>query len=114
MKAIVLKEFGAADNLQVAEVATPKIGGNEVLVQVKAFGVNPLDAHVRAIPDWWKLVSGSEVTKPHVILGWDIAGIVTEIGEDVTRFKEGDAVYGLINFLGAGNAYAEYVSAPES
>lgn len=114
MKAIVLKEFGPAGNLQVAEVPTPKIAENEVLIQVKAFGINPLDAHVRAIPDWWKLVSGSEVTEPYVILGWDVAGVVTKIGENVTKFKEGDAVYGLIRFLGAGNGYAEYVSAPET
>ncbi|SEL83212.1 NADP-dependent oxidoreductase [Parapedobacter koreensis] len=115
MKAIILKEFGSADNLQVVEVPTPEeIAENEVLIQVKAFSVNPLDAHVREIPEWWKLVSGSDVTEPYVILGWDVAGIVTKTGKNVTKFKEGDAVYGLINFLGRGNAYAEYVAAPES
>lgn len=114
MKAIILKEFGPAQNLQTAEVPNPEIGENEVLIQTKAFSINPLDAHTRAIPEWWKLVSGSQVTEPYVILGWDVAGIVVKKGEKVTKFKAGDAVYGLINFLGAGNAYAEYVSAPEN
>ncbi len=114
MKAIVLKEFGRSENLQMAEVPTPEITENEVLIQTKAFSINPLDAHTRAIPDWWKLVSGSQVTEPYVILGWDVAGVVAKTGKNVTNFKEGDAVYGLINFLGAGNTYAEYVSAPEN
>ena len=114
MKAIILKEFGPAENLQVVEVPTPEIREDEVLIQVKAFGINPLDAHTRQIPDWWKIVSGSQVTEPYVILGWDVAGVVTKTGKNVTKFKEGDAVYGLINFLGEGKTYAEYVSAPEN
>src|SRR5690606_9487574 len=48
----------------------------------------------------------------HVILGWDISGEVQAVGEDVSSFKPGDEVFGMVNFPGSGKAYAEYVAAP--
>jgi len=111
MKAVVLKEFGPEENLQLAEIPMPEITEHEVLIKVNAFSINPVDAHVRKIPDWWQFVTGSEVKEPYIILGWDIAGVIVQTGKEVTKFKQGDAVYGLVNFLGVGNAYAEYVKA---
>ncbi|CAH0142350.1 2-haloacrylate reductase [Pedobacter sp. Bi36] len=113
MKAVVLKEFGAAENLYVEEVPLPSIGDNEVMVQVKAFSVNPVEAHVHEVKDWWSLVSLNTPAAPYIILGWDIAGVITEVGQNVVNFKKGDEVFGMINFLGLGAGYAEYVSAPE-
>jgi len=107
MKAVVLKEFGPEENLQLAEIPMPEITEHEVLIKVNAFSINPVDAHVRKIPDWWQFVTGSEVKEPYIILGWDIAGVIVQTGKEVTKFKQGDAVYGLVNFLGVGNAYAE-------
>ena len=47
-----------------------------------------------------------------MILGWDISGTVTSIGKNVTAFKQGDDVFGMVNFPGHGKGYAEYVAAP--
>ena len=112
MKAVVLKEFGPAQNLPVADVPIPSISDDEVLVNVKSFSINPVEAHVREVEHWWNLVSASTTADPHIILGWDVSGIITETGKNVTKFKKGDEVFGMINFLGYGAAYAEYVSAP--
>jgi NADPH:quinone reductase-like Zn-dependent oxidoreductase len=114
MKAVVLKEFGPAENLTVEKVPFPIPSDNEVLIEVKAFSVNPVDAFIRGIKDYWTFISIGTPVKPYVILGWDVAGVVTKKGKDVTRFKEGDEVFGMIKFLGAGAAYAQYVSAPET
>jgi NADPH:quinone reductase-like Zn-dependent oxidoreductase len=114
MKAIVLTEIGGPENLVLAEVPMPTIIANEVLVKVKAIGINPVDAFVRRTKpalDWVYKYTGDE---QHIILGWDVAGIVTEIGTAVTRFRAGDEVFGNFKFVGQANAYAEYVAAPEN
>jgi NADPH:quinone reductase-like Zn-dependent oxidoreductase len=111
MKAITLKQTGGIENLTLSEVATPKIQRNEVLVNVKSVGINPVDAFVRkfdqALQGYLK-PDGQET----IIIGWDIAGTVVEIGENVKNFKVGDDVFGMVNFQGHGKAYAEYVAAP--
>ncbi len=108
MKAIVLKDFGSVDNLQIEELPTPAIKDNEVLVEVKAISINPVDVKTRA----GKGAAGRIKEDKPIILGWDIAGIVTAVGSSVTNFKKGDEVFGMINFPGHGKAYAEYVAAP--
>lgn len=113
MKAIVLKEIGAPENLVLAEVPIPTIAENEVLIKVKAISINPVDAFVRRTKEALDWVYGSTVPEEPIILGWDIAGIVTKTGKAVTKFKEGDEVFGNFKFVGKANAYAEYVAAPE-
>lgn len=108
MKAIVLKEFGGVENLQVEELPLPVIAAHEVLIQVKAISINPVDVKTRA----GKGMAGRLKEEKPLIIGWDISGVVTEVGADVTDFKKGDAVFGMINFPGHGKAYAEYVAAP--
>jgi NADPH:quinone reductase-like Zn-dependent oxidoreductase len=108
MKAIILKEFGGIENLLLSEIPIPTIQPNEVLIEVKAISVNPVDVRTRA---------GSAMAQHlkqylPLILGWDISGIVSEVGTEVTDFKIGDEVFGLVNFLGHGKAYAEYVAVP--
>ncbi|KAA6437066.1 NADP-dependent oxidoreductase [Dyadobacter flavalbus] len=113
MKAIILKEVGEPENLVLAEVPIPTISENEVLVQVKAISVNPVDAYCRRTKPYLDIIYQTTGTEEHIILGWDVAGIVTETGKNVTKFKAGDQVFGNFKFIGQANAYAEYVAAPE-
>ena len=88
MKAVGYKKplpISAAESLLDIEVPTPKANGRDVLVEVKAISVNPVDVKVRtsAAPE------GTE----YKILGWDAAGVVTAMGIDAKLFKEGDEVY---------------------
>lgn len=107
MKAVVLSDWGDAGNFSVQEVPNPTIRANEVLVQVKAFGVNPADYKTRS-----GTAPYSKQYSHPIILGWDMAGDVVDVGNAVTDFKPGDAVYGMVNFPNPGQAYAEYVAAP--
>ncbi len=108
MKAFVLKDFGGADQLVPTTIETPVIKADEVLVQVKAISLNPVDSKTRA----GKGMAGRLKELPAIILGWDVSGVVTEVGENVSEFKKGDEVFGMVNFPGHGQAYAEYVAAP--
>jgi NADPH:quinone reductase-like Zn-dependent oxidoreductase len=114
MKAIILKQAGSVDELQIVELPLPIIGPDEVLVQTKAISINPVDAAVRSNAEFQKFVLGPVPAGDPIILGWDISGIVTETGNKVTKFKKGDEVFGMVNFIGHGKAYAQYVAAPES
>lgn len=109
MKAIILEGFGEVENLVISEQPIPKINENEVLVQVKAISINPVDIKTRK----GKSLADSLKRFSPVILGWDIAGTVIQTGDNVTSFREGDDVFGMVNFPGHGKAYAEYVAAPE-
>ena len=111
MKALILEKAGGIENLQLVETQKPSINENEVLVEVKAISVNPVDYKVRAIEAVLNMINGE--ARP-AIIGWDIAGIVVSIGKNVSNLKIGDRVFGMINFPGSGKAYAEYVAAPEN
>lgn len=110
MKAIVLKDFGGTENLHIAKVPEPDIQAGEVLVQVRNFSINPVDVKTR---NGKAMASRLKEFDP-IILGWDIAGVVKEVAPDVTRFRAGDEVFGMVNFPGHGRAYAEFVAAPQS
>ena len=106
MKAAIINEFGNADVLQITEVYKPEINEEQVLIKVKAIGINPVDTKVRAG------TSGiSKQIKLPVILGWDVSGIVENVGKNVTQFKTGDQVFGCVGFPRLGNAYAEFTIA---
>ncbi len=104
MRVITQKTVGDASALEVAEVDRPVPGAGEVLVKVGAAGVNPVDTYVRS-------GAFSLLGEPPFTLGWDVAGTVEQLGAGVAEFEVGDAVYGLLAFPKAGNAYAEYVVA---
>ena len=108
MKAIVLHGFGNTQNLVLEEVPVPVITNDEVLVEVKSAGINPIDVKTRS----GKGLYGMLKDETPLILGWDISGIITETGKSVTAFKKGDEVFGMVNFPGHGKAYADYVAAP--
>ncbi|MEO1258590.1 MAG: NADP-dependent oxidoreductase [Bacteroidota bacterium] len=109
MQAILLEKTGGTENLILREVEKPAIKDSEVLVEVKAIGVNPVDYKVRGDNDVLSMIYGEH--RP-AILGWDIAGTVIAVGSGTPQFKPGDRVFGMVNFVGAGKAYAEYVAAP--
>jgi NADPH:quinone reductase-like Zn-dependent oxidoreductase len=110
MKAIILKEAGGPENLIIKDIPVPVPKKDEVLVKVKAFSINPVDIKTRK---GLSLYNDLKSDQP-VILGWDIAGEVVQVGEDVFTLEEGDEVFGMVNFPGHGKAYAEYVAAPAS
>jgi NADPH:quinone reductase-like Zn-dependent oxidoreductase len=107
MRAIITPRWGDADVLTEAEVPAPRPGPTELLVRVRAAGVNPVDFKTRAGGGISGLLDG-----PPVILGWDVAGVVEAVGEGVTLFAPGDEVFGMPRFPLPAAAYAEYVTAP--
>ena len=109
MKAYVLEKAGGVENLQLKEIDTPTIEANEVLIKTKAISINPVDVKVRPVEEVLNMIIGE--VRP-VILGWDVAGTVAEVGSGVTDFTVGDQVFGMVNFPGHGKAYGEYVAAP--
>jgi NADPH:quinone reductase-like Zn-dependent oxidoreductase len=107
MRAVQVTRFGGPDVLVCADVAQPAPISTEVLVRVIAAGVNPVDGKTRrgeGVARW--------VGPPPFIPGWDVCGVVEAMGYGVTRFKEGDIVYGMPRFPRDAGAYAEYVAAP--
>lgn len=106
MKAIQYKDFGSSDVIEQVEVATPSIQSeNDVLIQVKAAGVNPIDMKIRM--GYMKAIRPVEMP---FIPGGELAGIVVAVGNSVTKFKTGDEVIA----IPMKNAYAQYVIANES
>ncbi len=111
MKAIVLSEAGGIENLTLTEMPVPAINPGEVLIKVKATSINPVDIKTRNGKSLYDELKSKNTL---ITLGWDISGIITEVGAGVTEFKKGDAVFGMVNFPGHGKGYAEYVAAPAS
>ncbi|MCR6642614.1 MAG: NADP-dependent oxidoreductase [Sporocytophaga sp.] len=109
MKAFIINEFGGPEKLIPTNIKMPSPGKNEVLIEVKAFSINPVDVKTRS----GKGLAGRFKDNLPLILGWDISGIVREVGEEVTNFSKGDAVFGMVNFPGLASAYAQYIVAPE-
>lgn len=98
MKAIRVHEFGGPENMRIEEVDEPTPGPRQVVIAVKAAGINPIDTYIR---------SGSYAKKKPVLPytpGFDAAGIVESIGTEIRRYKPGDRVYINGNVTGA---YAE-------
>jgi NADPH:quinone reductase-like Zn-dependent oxidoreductase len=107
MRAVQVTRFGGPEVLVCADVQMPTHISTEVLVRVVAAGINPVDAKTRrgeGVARW--------VGSPPFIPGWDVCGVVEAMGYGVTRFQEGDMVYGMPRFPRAAGAYAEYVAAP--
>lgn len=106
MKAIIIEQPGAPEKLLLKEIDSPAVEEGEVLVNVKAISINPVDVKSRS----GKGVYGRIKDENPLILGWDISGTVSESRS--SKFSIGDEVYGMVNFPGHGKAYAEYVAAP--
>jgi NADPH:quinone reductase-like Zn-dependent oxidoreductase len=108
MKALTFKRYGKSPEIGFADVPRPTLKPNELLVQVHAASVNPID---NMIPTGlFKAVLPFQLP---ATLGSDLAGVVTEVGSRVTRFKPGDAVFASIFDLGTGSI-AEFAVVPEN
>lgn len=88
MKAVVIHSYGGIEKIEIEEISTPLPQSNEVQIEIKYAGINPVD---------WKIASGMLKTRMEsffpIILGWDAAGIISAVGEKVKRFKVGDPVF---------------------
>ena len=107
MKAMVLKSFGGPDSFELRNVPKPVPQAGQVLVQVKATSINPLDYQVRR-GDYADLVPLPAIT------GHDVAGVVEEVGPGVTAFCPGDEVWYTPQIFDGPGSYAEYHVAAES
>ena len=108
MKALTFKRYGRSPEIEFADVPRPTLKADELLVQVHAAGLNPIDNMIPA--GTFKPVLKFELP---ATLGSDIAGVVVEVGSRVTRFKPGDAVFASLFDLGRGSI-AEFAAVPES
>ncbi|MBI3988492.1 MAG: zinc-binding alcohol dehydrogenase family protein [candidate division NC10 bacterium] len=108
MKAIGQHENGGPEVLQFVTIPKPVPRPRDILVRVKAVSVNPVDAKVRR----GMIPYAMSVANPPLILGWDAAGVVEELGDEAGRFKIGDEVCfaGVVNRPGS---YAEFVAVDE-
>ncbi|WP_236795547.1 NADP-dependent oxidoreductase [Amycolatopsis sp. GM8] len=104
MRVITQYRYGGPEVLTVVDAPVPRPLPTEVLVRVKAIGLNPLEARLRA--GEFPLLG-----KPPFILGWDISGVVDEAPQS-WRWRPGDEVFGMPLFPRTANGYAEVVSAP--
>lgn len=108
MKALTFKRYGKSPEIGFAQVPRPELKPNEILVEVHAAGINPIDNMIT-----------TGIFKPILrfklpaIMGSDLAGVVTEVGSSVTRFKIGDAIFANVFDLGTGSI-AEFAVVPEN
>lgn len=110
MKAAQIHQYGEPTVLQLDDITPPQPAAGEVLVRVHAAGINPVDLKTRTGAAG--LASRYGTDRFPMILGWDICGVVEQVGADVTAFQPGDKVFGMPHFPDLAAAYAEYVTAP--
>ena len=104
MRAAVLEQYGDNDAIKLTNIAIPKLGAMDVLVEVKAASVNPLDTRIR--DGKLKLVLPFKLP---VVLGNDLAGIVVGVGSKVAKYQIGDEVYARCDTQRIGS-FAEYIA----
>ncbi|MFD6069963.1 MULTISPECIES: NADP-dependent oxidoreductase [Amycolatopsis] len=106
MRAISQNRLGGPEVLELVEVEKPVPGPTQILVRVHAAGVNPVD--------WKTRETGGigPMGDPPFILGWDVSGVVEEVGAGASLFSPGDEVFGMPSFPFQAGAYSEYVAAP--
>lgn len=114
MKAIVIENYGEPTELVEKDLPVPEPAANEVLVQIKATSVNPIDWKVRR--GYMKSRSSWEFP---VVLGWDLAGIIAKVGDNVHDFQVGDEVFARpdgpdLKGDGTRGTYAEYAVVKEN
>lgn len=107
MKAVVIRRYGSAEVLQYEDVEQPTIKPDQLLVKIYASSVNPVDWKIRK--GMLRFLTGNKFP---MILGFDLAGEVVEVGSSVTGFQPGDAIYG--STAVSGGAYAEFAAVPAS
>jgi NADPH:quinone reductase-like Zn-dependent oxidoreductase len=110
MKAIVQDGYGSAEVLELRDIGRPAIGAEEVLVKVRAAGVDPGVWHLMTGQPYLVRAMGFGLRRPKVaVRGRDLAGVVEAVGAGVTRVRPGDEVYGTCE----RGSFAEYAAAPQ-
>ncbi|MFF2996702.1 NADP-dependent oxidoreductase [Streptomyces sp. NPDC057950] len=104
MRAISQDVLGGPEVLKEVEVERPVPGPSEVLVRVRAAGLNPTD--------WKHRATGLFLGEPPFVLGWDVSGVVEAVGIGVTVHAPGDEVFGMLPYPFGHGSHAEYVTAP--
>src|SRR5438067_6908307 len=107
MKAFIVDRYGSADRVRASEVPDPEIREDDVLIEIHAAGVNPLDSKIR--DGEFKLLLPYRLP---LILGNELAGVVIRVGSRVLRFKPGDEVYARPDKNRIG-AFAEFIAVSE-
>ncbi|MGW2719222.1 NADP-dependent oxidoreductase [Streptomyces sp. NPDC001492] len=104
MRAISQDVLGGPEVLKEVRLPRPEPRTNEVLVRVRAAGLNPTD--------WKHRANGGFLGEPPFVLGWDVSGVVEAVGIGVARFKPGDEVFGMLSYPFGHGSHAEYVTGP--
>ncbi|MFF4345824.1 NADP-dependent oxidoreductase [Streptomyces sp. NPDC001530] len=104
MRAISQDVLGGPEVLKEVQLERPAPRPNEVLVRVRAAGVNPTD--------WKHRETGGFLGEPPFVLGWDVSGVVEAAGIGVAHFKPGDEVFGMLPYPFGHGSHAEYVTGP--
>ncbi|MFD7996951.1 NADP-dependent oxidoreductase [Streptomyces mexicanus] len=104
MRAVGQDTLGGPEVLRLIELERPVPRPNEVLVRVRAAGVNPTD--------WKHRATGRFLGEPPFVLGWDVSGVVEETGVGVALFRPGDEVFGMLPYPFGHGSHAEYVTVP--
>ncbi|WP_317891419.1 NADP-dependent oxidoreductase [Saccharopolyspora pogona] len=90
--------------LREVQLERPVPGLSELLIRVRAAGLNPTD--------WKHRANEMFIGKPPFVLGWDVSGVVEEVGTGVTLHKPGDEVFGMLPYPHGVGSHAEYVTGP--
>ena len=113
MKVVVCEKYGEPEGLVIRYIKEPIVKDNDVLIKVYATTVHIADTKIRkANPSFLRLIYGLINPKKNLVLGLEIAGIVSSVGKNVSKFKIGEKVFSLTGF-GLGG-YAEYICLPET
>ncbi|QNS08456.1 NADP-dependent oxidoreductase [Streptomyces xanthii] len=104
MRAISQDVHGAPEVLEETVLPRPEPGPNQILVAVRAAGLNPTD--------WKHRASGLFLNRLPLVLGWDVSGVVEAVGYGVTLFKPGDEIFGMLPYPHGVGSHAEYVTGP--
>ncbi|WP_222936426.1 NADP-dependent oxidoreductase [Streptomonospora sp. PA3] len=104
MRAVSQDVHGGPEVLHEVELEVPEPGPSQVLVRVRAAGINPTD--------WKHRATGLFLGDPPYVLGWDVSGVVEAVGIGVTIFEPGDEVFGMLPYPYGAGSFAEYVTAP--
>ncbi|MEU3902434.1 NADP-dependent oxidoreductase [Streptomyces goshikiensis] len=108
MKAAVINQYGQVrDVVRVTDVPLPAVGPRDVLIEVRAAGVNPVDHLIVK-----GFLSTGEPSRP-LVIGNELAGVVIQVGAEASRFAVGDEVFSRVDPR-VGGAFAEYVAVDES
>jgi len=107
MRGAVINQYGDSNQLEVIDIAVPGIQADEVLVENVATSINPIDYKARQ-----GLLQGIFQWQLPVVLGWDVAGKIIAVGDDVNDFHVGDDVFARpdIDATGKNGSYAEYTA----